>query len=190
MDHFRPKLGVTVDRQKLGAHTGYYWLAYEWWNFRLSCQRCNRPEKDENGVLRGKANEFPVHDEANRSLAAADPLDMEAPRLLDPCVEDDCKLLAHYSSGEVNPSGADGTWEFERGRYTIDILGLNEHHAPENRRKSWQQLSLLIQLHETSQSNAIRDVVRDHLSEEQEYASFFRASIATYRDKPWVAALI
>jgi hypothetical protein len=46
----------------------------EWWNFRLSCQRCNRPEKDENGVLRGKANEFPVHDEANRSLAAADPV--------------------------------------------------------------------------------------------------------------------
>ncbi len=30
VDHFRPKLGITVDGTKLVGHTGYYWLAYEW----------------------------------------------------------------------------------------------------------------------------------------------------------------
>jgi len=39
MDHFRPKGGVKEDP----AHPGYYWLAFEWTNLRLSCHRANRP---------------------------------------------------------------------------------------------------------------------------------------------------
>ena len=37
VDHFRPKAGVTCERQPLAEHDGYYWLAYDWQNFRLSC---------------------------------------------------------------------------------------------------------------------------------------------------------
>ena len=126
VDHFRPKLGVTVDGTRLVGHPGYYWLAYEWINFRLSCQRCNRPEKDDVEVLHGKANEFPIQDEASRCEAPAAPIAAEHPRLLDPCVQNDCALLAHGIDGEVKPAADVGTWDYQRADYTIKRLGFNE----------------------------------------------------------------
>jgi len=190
VDHFRPKLRVTVERQVLMGHDGYHWLAYEWWNFRISCQRCNRPEKDGNGVLRGKANEFPLRDEAHRCGNALGSWLSEVPRLLDPCVKEDCDLLAHLVNGEISPSKPVGTWDFSRASHTIDILGLNEHNAPEVRRKSWQLLSLLIKADELVESPEARALVQAHLLDDQEYSSFHRASISIHRDKPWVNDLL
>lgn len=136
VDHFRPKLGITVDGVKLKGHDGYHWLAYEWWNFRLSCQRCNRPENDEIKVLHGKANDFPIRDEAQRCTLPAGELSAELPRFLDPCAQADCELLAHGVDGEVKPLSANGTWEYQRARYTIDRLGLNEWNTPEVKKKN------------------------------------------------------
>jgi 5-methylcytosine-specific restriction endonuclease McrA len=82
VDHFRPKLGVTVDSQPLMDGFGYYWLAYEWWNFRLSCQRCNRPEKIDQTTRRGKWNEFPIESEHTRCAPISITVDQEAPRFL------------------------------------------------------------------------------------------------------------
>jgi uncharacterized protein (TIGR02646 family) len=146
VDHYRPKLGVTVDDVELVGHDGYYWLAYEWSNFRLSCQRCNRPEKDDANVLHGKANEFPLLDEAQRCAIPAGNLNAESPRFLDPCVEADCKLLAHGIDGEVKPAAQNGTWEYTRARYTIDRLGINEWNTPEIKKNSWRVLDDLIRL--------------------------------------------
>ena len=146
VDHFRPKLGITVDGVKLASHDGYYWLAYEWQNFRLSCQRCNRPERDDTDNLHGKANEFPIRDETQRCALPAGPLDMESPRLLDPCVQADCELLAHGIDGEVKPVAPAGTWEYQRARYTINQLGFNEWNTPEDKRSRWQTLSTLLHL--------------------------------------------
>src|ERR1700722_13302235 len=57
IDHYRPKKSVDEDK----THPGYYWLAFNWRNFRLSCHRANRlrtnPETDVTG---GKADHFPL----------------------------------------------------------------------------------------------------------------------------------
>src|SRR6266853_1250385 len=56
IDHFRPKLRVKEDR----SHPGYYWLAFDWRNMRLSCQRANRPRRvPATRVTGGKADHFP-----------------------------------------------------------------------------------------------------------------------------------
>lgn len=186
VDHFRPKLGVTVDGVKLVSHDGYYWLAYEWSNFRLSCQRCNRPEKDDVNTLHGKANEFPVRDETLRCELPAAALAAEYPRLLDPCVQTDCDQLAHGIDGEVKPVATSGTWEYQRARYTIDRLGFNEWNTPEEKRGRWQTLvALLKAVGHTNNPDAIAELNK-YLSRDQEYASFFRAAIGTHRDKAWV----
>lgn len=192
VDHFRPKLGVTVDGLELASHDGYYWLAYEWSNFRLSCQRCNRPEKDDSGTLRGKANEFPVRDEAQRCTLPANSLDAELPRLLDPCVEADCELLAHGLDGEVKPVANSGTWEYHRARYTIDRLGFNEWHTPEAKKIPWQRIDQLIRLAEMQPTvvPVIQQHLQEYLDQGQEYASFFRSAIGTHRDKAWVEVLL
>lgn len=188
VDHFRPKLGITVDGVKLAGHNGYYWLAYEWRNFRLSCQRCNRPEKDETKTLYGKANEFPIRDETQRCALPTAPLNGESPRLLDPCIQTDCELLAHGIDGEVKPSAPDGTWEHQRARYTIDLLGFNEWNTPETKKNSWRVLDELIRL--AGNQPAVLTLLKEHLSTNHEYSSFFRSAIGTHRDKAWVEALL
>lgn len=190
VDHFRPKLEVTVDGVSLANDFGYHWMAYAWWNFRLSCQRCNRPEKDGGGQLRGKANEFPIQEEAHRCQDSAGDLAHETPRLLDPCVEDDCDLLAHGLDGEVKPAAPDGTWGHERGRYTIKLLGLNEWGLPEERRKQWQTLLAVIKLAPDPAPQFAIDALAPYLSPDSEYSRFFRSAIGAHRDKAWVENLL
>ncbi|MES0156017.1 hypothetical protein NKJ81_20800 [Mesorhizobium sp. M0018] len=188
VDHFRPKLGVTVDGRRLAGDTGYYWMAYDWLNFRLSCQRCNRPEGDQGGTVRGKASEFPLEDELTRCNTPGGSLAAERPRFLDPCVESDCDLLAHGIDGEVKPAVEDGTWEFQRADYTIRQLGLNAFNTPEIRKKAWRLLDDLIHL--GGNRPEVVDHLEQHLSGGQEYSSFFRSAIGTHRDKPWVESLL
>lgn len=188
VDHFRPKLGITVDGVKLVGHDGYYWLAYEWSNFRLSCQRCNRPEKDGVDILHGKANEFPIQDEIQRCSQPAASLSSESPRLLDPCVQADCELLAHGVDGEVKPLASTGTWEHQRARYTIDRLGFNEWNTPETKKNSWRLLDDLIRL--AGNEPSVVTHLQEHLSNDHEYSSFFRSAIGIHRDKAWVEALL
>lgn len=190
VDHFRPKLGVTIDGQPLSGGFGYYWIAYEWWNFRLSCQRCNRPEKIDPVTRRGKWNEFPIQSEGTRCTPIVLTIDQEAPRFLDPCVQADCDLLAYGIDGEVKPSSAPGTWEYERANYTIQQLGLNDWNVPEDRKKDWQGLSLLVRAVGNAPSAEVEAHVGQFLEEKQEYSRFFRSAIGTYRDRPWIEALL
>jgi hypothetical protein len=190
VDHFRPKLGVTVDGVELPGNDGYYWLAYDWRNFRLSCQRCNRPEKNDTDILRGKANEFPLRNELNRCTLPTAPLTAEEPRFLDPCKRADCELLAHGVDGEVKPFAAKGTWENERARYSIDQLGFNDWNTPEDKRRQWQTLTLLMGYVGNGTDPAVESLVHSYLSNKCEYTSFFRSAIGTHRDKAWVEALL
>lgn len=188
VDHFRPKLGVKVDGVKLPGDSGYFWMAYEWWNFRLSCQRCNRPERDADGNLYGKANEFPLQDETKRCKGPGTSVSEEKPRLLDPCDDQDCQLLAHGIDGETKPFSEDGKWDSQRAKYTIRQLGLNAFSTPERKKKTWRALDDLIRL--AGDRPEVLKNLEDHLSPEHEYSSFFRSAIGTHRDKTWVEALL
>lgn len=191
VDHFRPKLRVTVDGAVLVGHGGYYWLAYEWPNFRLSCQRCNRPEKSDAGTRYGKWDEFPLQDEAHRCMTPGQNLSDEFPRLLDPCVLDDCALLAHGIDGEVKPAVQDNSsWAYLRAEYTITRLGFNEWNTPESKRGNWQTLAALLNAVGNAPTQDTIDVIKNHLDHNHEYSSFFRSAIGTHRDKAWVEALL
>jgi hypothetical protein len=101
IDHFRPKLGV----KEAPDHPGYYWLAFEWTNLRLSCHRANRlrmnPETGETG---GKAEHFPLFNELTRAQGPGDNLSEEIPSLLDPTKLADVALLSFKPNGEVDLS--------------------------------------------------------------------------------------
>lgn len=190
VDHFRPKLGVTVDGKPLLGDFGYYWLAYEWWNFRLSCQRCNRPEKIDQSTRRGKWNEFPIESEHTRCAPPSITVDQEAPRFLDPCAQSDCGLLAYGIDGEVKPAKPSGTWEHERARYTIEQLGFNDWNVPEDRRKAWQGLSLLVELVGDVPPPEVEAHVSSYIKENHEYSRFFRSVVGSHRDKQWIEAIL
>lgn len=65
VDHFRPK--NRVDEDGCSDHPGYWWLAFDWRNFRYSCTYCNAPRRDvEQGTTKGKGARFPLLDETKR----------------------------------------------------------------------------------------------------------------------------
>jgi hypothetical protein len=101
VDHFRPKLGVKEDPN----HPGYYWLAFEWTNLRLSCHRANRPRTNaETGQTGGKAEHFPLIDPKARAMGPNDRLSLEVPALIDPTKPADVALLSFKPNGEADLS--------------------------------------------------------------------------------------
>lgn len=188
VDHFRPKLKITIDGKVITNHRGYHWIAYEWSNFRLSCQRCNRPEADETTKVFGKANEFPLQDETTRCQSPNGLFDDERPKLLDPCVKEDCDLIVCGIDGEVKPSSQDKNWDYERARYTIKQLGLNAFGTPEAKRSHWQGLEILIKT--AGDTPVVVDHLKKFLSKEHEYSKFFLCAVGSRRDKSWIEALL
>ena len=98
IDHYRPKSGVAQDR----THPGYYWLAFEWRNLRLSCQRANRLRQDtESGETGGKSDNFPLVNPESRARGPQDDLCLEIPAIVDPTNAADVAMLTFGPSGEV-----------------------------------------------------------------------------------------
>lgn len=98
IDHYRPKSRVAEDP----THPGYYWLAFEWKNLRLSCQRANRLQRDpESGETGGKGDRFPLVNPESRARAPHDDLSIEIPAIVDPTNADDVAMLTFGPSGHV-----------------------------------------------------------------------------------------
>src|SRR5690606_39002482 len=96
VDHFRPKNKVEDDKQ----HDGYWWLAFDWTNYRCACTFCNsRRVFDE--TEGGKACRFPLENPGERAFTPTDhvKLGKERPNFLDPFNPDDEKLLWFDSDG-------------------------------------------------------------------------------------------
>lgn len=132
VEHYRPKNGLEElpeDPGERGAEDelsgllvksrrlrwlfdgGYWWLAYEWRNYLLSCARCNRV---------WKRCLFPIA-ERPRSKAPSEG-DVETPLLLNPFgPEDPTQHLAFTELGAIEPRD-DSTL----GRATIDTCGLDQ----------------------------------------------------------------
>lgn len=116
VDHYRPKGRV---KQELGGDTdcGYWWLAFNWNNYRICGQLLN--------VKKGDL--FPII-EGNR-CTADDPvsLHLEAPVLIDP-LTDQTRLISYDKDEDacmaVVAAGVQQTDQI-RAEKTIEIMGLN-----------------------------------------------------------------
>jgi uncharacterized protein (TIGR02646 family) len=95
VDHFRPKNSVAECN---GKHCGYWWLAFDWHNYRFSCTFCNsrRIDVETEG---GKQDHFPLLNPGERAMCESDPIEKEQPVLLDPCDIDDIYLISFTEMG-------------------------------------------------------------------------------------------
>ena len=137
VDHFRPKnRAVDLDDRE---REGYWWLAFEWRNYRLSGQICNRPNKNENGELRGKWDYFPLQAGSRVACCPEDDLDDEIIYLLNPIDPYDPVLLSFDETGEPVPADEVGTWHSDRVKATIKLLHLDSTPLVEERKKVWSR---------------------------------------------------
>jgi uncharacterized protein (TIGR02646 family) len=141
VDHFRPKGRV---KDVVPEHDGYWWLAFEVSNYRLSCTFCNSPVTDDDGVTRGKQSFFPLLDESERARTPDDDLDLERPVLLDPLRSTDPPLLFFDPDGRVHPNPRlcpEGTIRFNRASASIEMLNLNHPGLRDKRKRLNKRLN-------------------------------------------------
>ena len=107
IEAFRPKQrAANLDRKLDDDH--YWWLAFEWANYLPACRQCN--------TLKGQR--FPVKGPRARVGTVGAALESEYRLLLDPRLDEPTRVLLFLDDGRV-------TSEDERGRISIDVLGLN-----------------------------------------------------------------
>ncbi len=129
VDHFRPKkVAIGLDKKDKG---GYWWLAFQWTNYRVCGGTGNVRKKDKFAVRSNKSNE------------PGTPIDDEIIYFLDPTEEEDILKITFNSNGEITPITTTG-WDYERATYTIVSLNLNFKKLKEARQALWVKCSGLL----------------------------------------------
>lgn len=126
IDHFRPRNDAIDLRGNVSD--GYWWLAYEWSNLYLACQRCNS----------SKRSRFPIR---GKRAQPGEDLEIEGALLLDPCNAADFEephLV--FSTDPDGPEDGMVAAATRRGEITIDVLSLNRRDLREARAQHAAQL--------------------------------------------------
>lgn len=192
VEHFRPKKEAkALD----GAERdGYWWLAFDYMNFRVCGNVGNRK----------KGGWFPLQQGSLCSSYQNPCEESESPYLLDPIDDDDVSLIAFDEEGKVIPRPGTSAWEQERVQETIKRLKLNEHvPLAEARRKVWQKLDgLIADFHAAkvrcsggknpaakAKLREVRTRIREMTSSNAELSSVARWCIALRNDQQLVALI-
>jgi hypothetical protein len=130
VEHFRPK------KEAKGLHGcdrgGYWWLAFDYMNFRICGNVGNRK----------KGGWFPLQYGSGCSTYARRCEGDEVPHFLDPINAHDVTLLAFDEEGKAVPAPGISCWDYVRVRRTVERLKLTEHQVlAEERRKIWQRVT-------------------------------------------------
>ncbi|MFV5262723.1 hypothetical protein ACMUMS_04005 [Acinetobacter courvalinii] len=132
IDHFRPKNKVEGENQ----HDGYWWLAFDWDNYRCACNFCNSRRKFDE-TEGGKACKFPLENPEQRVYSPAEQGNLvnELPSFLDPFNPDDEKLLWFDNDGYPIPKHGASERQKVKVENSIDIFHLHETRIVRARNK-------------------------------------------------------
>ncbi len=130
VDHFRPKNKVEEECE----HDGYWWLAYDWDNYRCACTLCNSRRNFEE-TSGGKACRFPLSNPDRRAFSPddGDKLLEECPNFLDPFELRDEKLLWFDNDGKPMPTPDITDAQALKVKNSIDIFHLHESRISRER---------------------------------------------------------
>lgn len=133
VEHFRPK--KVASNVKGPERDGYWWLAFDYMNFRIAGTVPNRK----------KGAWFPLRHGSPRSTFERRCEADEVPHFLDPTNAHDITLIAFDEEGKAIPAPGVSRWDKVRVWRTVYRLKLSEHQAlAEERRKVWQRTTKLI----------------------------------------------
>lgn len=135
VEHFRPKRAVKQKHGQSEEYPGYYWLAYDWDNLLVSCERCNSSHK-------GKL--FPLTDQKRRAQNHHEDIKREQPLFVNPAREDPRR--------HIRFRGETAQFITKMGRETIQGIGLRRSDLEEARRERLAQLKRLRSIVELGKS--------------------------------------
>lgn len=179
VEHFRPK-GAAKNLDGTERPEGYWWLAFDWRNFRLCGGVTNRK----------KGYYFPLRNGTHVANAHARNIDDEDPYLLDPTKLEDPPLLTFNRNGDVIPTPGIPQWHIERAAVSIQRYKLQEHEEfVEARRNVWAKCDFAInrcrnylQDEVTNPSATNRQRIRDQVNRLREMGEFYSEFSAVAND--------
>ncbi len=134
VEHFRPKSCARDENWKL-CHEGYWWLAFDITNYRLSKPMPN--------VVKGTY--FPIRKRRFAALEPTDSVETEDSLFIDPTVEDDCQLIAFNRLGQPEPIGEPPVdlddWDLKRIEFSIKRYRLDDEDLCNLRKALWQSIN-------------------------------------------------
>lgn len=166
IDHFRPKNRSKQFDGTILLNNGYWWLAYNWRNYRLAGGLINKRRKDRLGFdeeVKGKGDYFPLDIENGSVIAGRNTnLRHELPILLDPTNEYDTTLITFDKSGEpIVPSENSEVDKFRAEKsiffYHLDLEQLNHY-----RNQTWNKCEVALK----EIDEAINDAANEHAKRE------------------------
>ena len=140
VDHFRPKGRVHECKD---MKCGYWWLAFDWRNYRFCCTFCNSRRIDlSHGTDGGKQDHFPLRDERRRARDISYNVAEEQPLLLDPCRSTDPLLLWFDQDGKPvpNPTYCLNKIAVTRVRESIKLYHLDHESIVVARRQLFEKI--------------------------------------------------
>lgn len=154
IDHFRPKKRA-IDESG-DDKGGYWWLSFQWQNYRYSAPASNVPKRDY------------FHVYGNKASSHLDPIEAEEILFLDPTEIDDPPKLSYDIEGKVNPkSNITNSAEYRQAEYTIRILKLNIKFL-DARRDKYRKAS-----------NLVNEIAKLLKLQDQQFDLFRRQTIKT-----------
>lgn len=191
-DHFRPKNRVceaTVD------HPGYWWLAFDWRNYRYSCTYCNSKRRDiDGGTEGGKQDHFPIIPPPLHAQSDTDPQDRA--KLLDPTDDNDTKLLTFLPNGFPDTVKKDQL-SIDRVNESIRLYHLNHSALVKKRKRLSNDISQHVKNANAASASGDEDSYRFHKKEiikriraNAEYSTAARVYLQAYRTNTWVEEIL
>ncbi len=200
VDHFRPKSSVA----ECPDHPGYWWLTFDWENYRFSCTYCNSRRVDVEGrTAGGKQDHFPVFSPPGWALSKDDDWRTERPVLLDPTNPDDTHLITFHENGFPRETVHDEQDEEHiRARESIRFYHLDHQKAVRDRKR----IAVTIRNHfveverlipKMNADTIVRDQIKFHkkqiiklVREDATYCTAARVFLQGYRACEWVQAIL
>lgn len=164
VDHFRPKCQEICEEDGR-TRPGYWWLAFEWRNFRVAGAYSNSPHTDDEGEVRGKRDKFPMMQGSPVAVDPDDDIATERCCLLDPTNRDDPVLITFDETGQPCPVPEAGEYVRKRVDTTVNLLFLDAPRLVEKRRDVWRRCRQ--KLDEANDLMAVREDQVDDLRAEQ-----------------------
>lgn len=127
VEHFRPKKSAK-DENSVVISDGYYWLAFNLTNYRISKPMPNRK----------KGTFFPILDERMRATNCSDCHLDERPWFLDPLSPRDHMLLSFNENGKAEPEVGTTHTQKKRVQFTVNHFGLNHGLLNRRRKEVWK----------------------------------------------------
>lgn len=150
VDHFRPK-GKSLDEDgNIILEEGYWWLSYDWRNFRLSGSLANllrRGRFDEGDEVKGKGNFFPLRDKSRVSKVKDSKCGSEKPILLDPTNPNDVRLISFDQDGMPYETydEYDNPFKYFRASFSIKCYGLKHKPLVRGRARVWNTCNEIVE---------------------------------------------